>query len=77
MRADDFTFSRSRYLTYRYMPLLFANPVGAFIFRHLALNAPVLRAAYARTNNAKHKFAQANGPEQFDRMMDMEIQLWQ
>lgn len=78
MRSDDFTFSRTRYLTYRYAPNLFANPVGAFIFRHLALNAPTLRMAYARTNNAKHKFAEAaNDPGRFERMMDMEIQLWQ
>lgn len=78
MRYDDFTFSRPRYLTYRYAPNLFANPVGAFIFRHLALNAPLLRMAYARTNNAKHKFAEASGdPERFNRMMDMEIRLWQ
>lgn len=78
MRGDDFTFSKLRYRTYRYVPLLFANPVGAFIFRRLALNAPVLRMAYARTNNAKHKFALADhNPERFKRMMDMEIELWQ
>jgi len=78
MRADDFTFSRARYLTYRYAPNLFANPVGAFVFRHLALNAPTLRFAYARTNNAKHKFEViANNPELFSRMMDMEVELWQ
>jgi pimeloyl-ACP methyl ester carboxylesterase len=78
MRADDFTFSRPRYLTYRYAPNLFANPVGAFVFRHLALNAPTLRLVYARTNNAKHKFEViASNPELFSRMMDMEVQLWQ
>lgn len=78
MRRDDFSFSRLRYFAYRYTPNLFVNPVGAFIFRHLALNAPVLRLAYARTNNAKHKFAEAAAdPERFNRMMDMEVRLWQ
>jgi len=42
-----------------------------------ALTHLILRAAYARTNNAKHKFAQASDSGEFDRMMDMEIKLWQ
>jgi len=77
MRRDDFIFSRRRWLAYRYGAALMSIPPLPFVFRHLALNSRVLRAAYARTNNAKHKFAQANGREEFDRMMDMEIDLWQ
>lgn len=77
MRTDDFIFSRRRFLIYKYSCRLFGIRPLPFVFRYLALNGPVLRAAYARTNNAKHKFAQANGREEFDRMMDMEILLWQ
>jgi len=46
-----------------------------FLFRHVALNPFVLRKVYARTFNAKKKFAGAS-PELFKRMMDMEIILW-
>jgi pimeloyl-ACP methyl ester carboxylesterase len=77
MRQDDFIFSRRRFLAYRYSAALFSIPPLPFVFRHLGLNAPVLRAVYARTNNAKHKFAQADGQDEFDRMMDMEVKLWQ
>jgi pimeloyl-ACP methyl ester carboxylesterase len=77
MRRDDFIFSRRRYLGYRYAAAVMSIPPMPFVFRHVALNSRVLRTAYARTNNAKHKFAQANGQEEFDRMMDMEVKLWQ
>lgn len=78
MRRDDFIFSKRRFLFYRYLAGTFSYPPLPFVFRHLALSAPVLRSAYARTNNAKHKFAQANGDRtEFNQMMDMEIQLWQ
>ncbi|HSX30628.1 MAG TPA: alpha/beta hydrolase [Candidatus Saccharimonadales bacterium] len=78
MRADDFIFSRRRYLAFLYGAKFLAIPPLPIAFRHLALNATVLRMAYAKTPNAKHKFAQADGDTtKFDRMMDMEIQLWQ
>lgn len=77
MRYDDFIFSKRRHLAYKWATKVAAIPPLPFLFRYMALNGPVLRAAYARTNNAKHKFAQANGQEEFDRMMDMEIVLWQ
>jgi len=77
MRSDDFIFSRPRFLTYKYGCMVFRIRPLARVFRYVALNAPVLRLAYAHTNNAKHKFAQADGKVQFNRMMDMEIRLWQ
>ena len=77
MRGDDFLFSRSRFLAYKYACKLFNIRPLAFVFRYTALTGPVLRLAYARTNNAKEKFAQADSPDQFNRMMDMEIKLWQ
>jgi pimeloyl-ACP methyl ester carboxylesterase len=78
MRSDDFLFSRRRFLAYKYTCTAFSVAPFAWVFRRLALNAPVLRLAYARTNNAKHKFEEAgDNTELFDQMMDMEIQLWQ
>lgn len=77
MRRDDFTFTRRRFYFYRFTARLMAVPPMPFVFRHAFLNAPVLRLAYARTSNAKHKFEQAGGHDEFKRMMDMEIQLWQ
>lgn len=78
MRYDDFLFTKQRYRFYRYGSALMGVPPLPFLFRYLALNPFVLRLAYARTNNAKNKFAlAANDPEKFKRMMDMEIKLWQ
>jgi len=72
---DDFLFSRtqrrlfvmaSKLLTHRPMPL---------IFRYTALDPWVLHKAYAKTFNAKKKFAGAD--EEIAReMMDMEVVLW-
>ena len=77
-RSDEFMFSRTRYLAYRYFASLVTIPPLPLLFRYAILNAPVLRMAYSRTSNAKHKFAQVGDDrEKFDRMMDMEIQLWQ
>ncbi len=77
MRSDDFIFTRQRYLGYKYGAKLLSVPPMPFVFRYGALNSFVLRKAYAQTNNAKHKFAQAVDPESFNRMMDVEIELWQ
>ena len=78
MRRDDFTFSRRRYNTYRYGAAVLSYRPLPFVFRHTALTAPVLRALYARTHNAKHKFSLAgNNQKTFEQMMNMEIGLWQ
>ncbi|HJQ09303.1 MAG TPA: hypothetical protein VJ836_07530 [Candidatus Saccharimonadales bacterium] len=74
---EDFTFSRSRLLFYRLTARVVSWPVVALLFRLIALNPWVLRKAYAKTHNAKHKFAEVAAlPEQFEMMMDMEIKLW-
>lgn len=76
-RYDDFIFSKPRYLLYRWGASFFSRPVPAWFFRHVALSAPVLRLVYAKTFNAKHKFAAAKDKEDFKRLMDVEIDLWQ
>jgi pimeloyl-ACP methyl ester carboxylesterase len=73
---DDFTFSNKRYKAYLFGTRLGSFPPIPTVFRHLALNKHVLRAAYARTHNAKNKFKDAKGKEEFDNLMDIEIGLW-
>lgn len=72
---DDFGFSRRRYWFYRLGAALFTNRITAFFFKNLALNPLVLRAAYARTNNARHKFKNKD-KEEFKKIMNIEIGLW-
>lgn len=74
---DDFTFSKSRYRFYSGATKFFSHKIPATVFRYVALNAPTLRLAYARTHNAKKKFAAAATKEDFKRLMDFEIVLWQ
>lgn len=77
MHHNNFTFSPARYKFYRIGARVASIYPLPFLFRHLFLTAPLLRAFYARTNNAKHKFAQAASQEELDAMMDMEVELWQ
>lgn len=77
MRADNFLFTPQRHKTYIALSMFLATPPFYHIFRAVGLNRHTLRAAYARTHNAKVKFAQAAGDQaMFDAMMDMEIKLW-
>lgn len=72
---DDFAFSKPRYWWYRSGAALFSHRIPAFLFKNLALNPLVLRAAYAKTNNAKARFAHQS-KENMKRYMDFEIYLW-
>lgn len=72
---DDFTFTKQRWTFYRYAAGALSHRVPALLFRNLALNPTVLRLAYHRTNNAKHKF-EGMDKKQIKSMMDFEIHLW-
>lgn len=74
---DELTFSRSRYLFYWYVSRFFSYRIPALLFRYIGLNSLMLRAVYARTHNAKNKFALAKDKEDFNRLMNVEIGLWQ
>lgn len=74
---DDFTFTKSRYWFYRIGATVLAHHPAAGLFRRLVLTRPVLRAAYARTHNAKKKFASATTKDEFNQQMDVEVKLWQ
>ncbi|HSH18213.1 MAG TPA: alpha/beta hydrolase [Candidatus Saccharimonadales bacterium] len=75
-RYDDFTFTKRRYFWNRQFARVLSNRVVAKVFRYTALNALVLRSFYARTHNARKKFEAAVSKEDFDRLMNVEIELW-
>lgn len=75
---EDFLFSKPRILMYRTFGFLVSLPGIASLFRLLFLNSWVLRTAYQRTHNARHKFAAAAAESQamFDAVMETEVKLW-
>lgn len=74
---DDFSFSKPRYAAYLNLSRIFSHRLPALFFRYAILNSHILRAFYARTSNAKHKFKNAMDREDHHRLMDVEVWLWQ
>lgn len=72
---EDFTFTKSRMLAYRFTTRLLSYRLPAAFFRLVCLQPFVIKAVYARTHNAKHKFAELKSDE-FRETMDFEIYLW-
>jgi pimeloyl-ACP methyl ester carboxylesterase len=72
---DDFKFSKRRYWAYRTATYIFSKRVTALIYQAIFTRPILLRVAYARTFNAREKFANKSGDE-FKETMDMEIRLW-
>lgn len=72
---NDFAFSRNRHRAYIAGSSVVSRQLPSIIFKNLALHPLVLRAAYARTHNAKHKFADV-APDDLKDIMDFEIYLW-
>lgn len=72
---DDFTFTKPRYRAYIGASRLLGHKLPSIFFKNVCLHPTVLRLIYARTHNAKHKFADAD-PEEFKRLMDFEVHLW-
>lgn len=77
MRSDNFIFTKRRYNMYLNLARVFQHPPLPAFFHHVMIAPPVLRAVYARTHNAKHKFKLAGADQKkFDQMMEREIALW-
>lgn len=72
---NDFTFSKPRYMFYRYAASLFSNKLPAFFFRSLVLHPLLLKTFYSRTHNAKVKFADLSETER-KIATDFEVHLW-
>ncbi|HSX32530.1 MAG TPA: alpha/beta hydrolase [Candidatus Saccharimonadales bacterium] len=75
-RYDDFKFSKPRMFMYRLGSKAVSLPGISSVFRLVALNPWVLDKAYARTHNAKKKFAAAKDADAYKKMMEMEVVLW-
>lgn len=72
---DDFSFSRKRFLLYKYGSAFFARRLSAWVFQHVFLQPAWLRLVYSHSYNARSKFDGKSGAE-FKATMDMEINLW-
>lgn len=72
---EDFTFTKRRHKTYLVAARCLSHRLPAIFFRNVLLHPSLLRAVYARTHNAKHKFKNTSKKE-FNRLMDFEVHLW-
>ncbi|HEX5744128.1 MAG TPA: alpha/beta hydrolase [Candidatus Saccharimonadales bacterium] len=73
---DDFIFSKTQFFAYYWGTKLLTYRVPAALFRVMALNPRVLRAAYGRTPNAKHKYKLAKTEDEVRNIQDVEVGLW-
>lgn len=73
--ADEFSFSKLRHFSYRTLSGFLSHRFPSIFFKNIALNPAVIRAIYARTHNAKAKFAGLKGDDH-RAMMDFEVYLW-
>lgn len=73
--GDEFTFSKPRYKTYLTASRLFSKRLPAIFFKNVALNPAIIKSSYARTHNAKSKFAGLT-PADKRAMLDFEVYLW-
>lgn len=73
--SDDFTFSKRRHKAYITGAKFMSYRAPSIFFKNVLLHPALLRAVYARTHNAKHKFAGADR-DQHKRLMDFEVHLW-
>lgn len=72
---EDFTFSPVRMRLYKIGAYVFSHKFSAILFKNLALHPAVLKTLYARTHNAKHKFADL-GEEERKALTEFEVHLW-
>ncbi|MCA9325647.1 alpha/beta hydrolase [Candidatus Saccharibacteria bacterium] len=70
---EDFTFSRTKRLTYYWISKLLTFRGPAWLFRYVALHPRLIRMAYKNTGNGKF-----NGvmQEEFDELIKFEVTLW-
>lgn len=72
---EDLTFSKPRYMFYRYTSAFFEKKLPSVFFRNVCLHPQVIRTVYGRTHNAKHKFEGAS-KEDAKKLIDFEVHLW-
>ena len=72
---SEFTFSRARYLGYRYGASIFSRRLPSIFFQNVMLHPLVIKTIYSRTHNAKHKFRGLSA-EQRKKAINFEVHLW-
>lgn len=73
--GDEFTFSRPRFYAYLAASRFFSRRLPAVFFKNVFLNPGLIKSAYARTHNAKSKFAGLSKEDKRS-MIDFEVYLW-
>ncbi len=73
---DDFSFSKTRQIAYLTTSKVFSGYLTSMFFRYVILSKPLLRSFYAKTHNAKHKFKSVKNIDDFNRIINFEIELW-
>lgn len=72
---EDFVFSPTRFFMYKNSARFFSLPLTSTFFRNIVLHPFVLRSAYSKTHNAKHKFDGLDEAET-KTLTEFEIHLW-
>ncbi len=72
---DDFSFSKRRHTAYKLASKSLSYKLPSIFFQNVALHPAILRAIYAKTHNAKKKFAGVEAKEH-KLLMDAEVHLW-
>lgn len=73
--SHEFTFNKRRMRMYKLGAEIFKRPLPAAIFKNMFLQPFIIKAIYAHTHNAKHKFKDLT-PEERERAINFEVHLW-
>lgn len=76
MHRDDFLFTYNHRRAYRVVTRLFAVRPMPWLIRHCGLNKFIIKEVYVRLPAGKRRFIEM-APEDFTRLMDFEVELWQ
>jgi pimeloyl-ACP methyl ester carboxylesterase len=76
MHKDDFVYTPLRRKAYQRITRLFATRPVSLLIRYGGLNRPVIKTLTSIMPHSKHRFIEVT-PEEFDRTMDFEVELWQ
>lgn len=74
-RHDDYKMNKTLVRTLLILANIFKHKLPALFFYNVVLHPSVIRAFYAKTPNAKHKFEHLSR-EDFKRGIDFEVYLW-
>lgn len=76
LHRDDFLFPPKRRVDYHIFTRIMGTLPIAFLIRYIGLNRFVIKNIYVRLPAGKRRFVEMR-PEEFKRLMDFEVELWQ